>query len=93
MNNQEVYIVTDDDEMYLGTVGEITGTESLSDTTFKGVPIIFEPYLDPDTKPKLGQGMSLAAIFSDIVSEMASGGERRKVLSLHLREPYYPGVE
>lgn len=27
MNNQEVYIVSDDDEMYLGTVGELTGKD------------------------------------------------------------------
>lgn len=31
MNNREVYIITDDDEIYLGTVGKITGAGGLGD--------------------------------------------------------------
>lgn len=32
MNNQEVYIVTDDDEIYLGTVGKIIGAGGIGDS-------------------------------------------------------------
>ena len=74
MNNQEVYIVFGFDEIYLGTVGELTGVTGASSS-------------------KIGQGISPTAMISDIVSEMISGDERRKILSLHIREPYCPGVE
>lgn len=52
MNKHEVYIVTDDDEVYLGTVGEIIGT-------------------DRWVTDGAGRGISLAAVFSDIVGAIA----------------------
>lgn len=67
MNNREVYIVTDNDEIYLGTVGEIIGANKRSNLRF-------------------GQGMSIAAVISDFVNEIAYNDENdSRIFTIELR--------
>lgn len=70
MNNQEVYIVTDNDEIYLGTVGKITGIGGIGDL-------------------KLGQGISMAVVISDLVSKIIFDGNDslQETFTIQLRQP------